>query len=89
MDSGDAYLGACVLGVYVHTMDSPNRVWYHVGSAKVPPRIESYGEGSSIQQPPEIVDAFLYSMQNLRGEVALLCDACPKKSRLYSLRATV
>ena len=59
MDSGDAYLEACVIGLYVHTMDSLSCIQCHVGSAKVTPRINSYGEGPSIQKPPEIVDAFV------------------------------
>ena len=39
---------------------------YHVGSAEVPPRIDSYGEGSSIQQPPEMIDVSISSMQSLQ-----------------------
>ena len=53
---GYAYLGAFVLGRYSHTMINPNRMWCHVGSPKVTPRIDSYAEGSSIQQPPEMVN---------------------------------
>jgi len=59
VDSGYACLGACVLGLYAYTMDSLTHIWCHIGSAKVTPRIDSHGEGSSIQQPPEIVDAFV------------------------------